>query len=84
MAEATLDRVTTRRQLLLGTRAMLAASAAAGLIAGWNLYSDLNSQRSPRRRRRKWKWGFLAALWAGLAYWSEHREPDAQRESSST
>ncbi|MET0283982.1 MAG: hypothetical protein ABW352_05915 [Polyangiales bacterium] len=82
MGEATLEQVTTRRQLLAGTRALLAVSSACALAAGWNLYGDLSSQRSPRRRRRKWKWSFLAVLWLGLAYWCEHRDSDDQRDSS--
>lgn len=77
-----LEGVTTRRQLLRGTRAMLAVAAVSVLVCGWNLQRDLSARRGPRARARKWKWGTLALLWLGLAWWSEHR--DDQRSSSST
>jgi hypothetical protein len=85
MAEAVdqLERETlTRRQLLRSTWALLAVGAVAVLFAGWNVYRDMTRDRSARGRRRKWKWGGLALLWFGLAYWSEHRDED-QRSSSS-
>jgi hypothetical protein len=76
-----LERTPTRRQLLTGTRAMLAVAAASALLAGWNVYRDAtNPRRGARSRRSKWKWGALVLLWLGLAYWSERR----QRSNSSS
>lgn len=68
----------SRRQLLVGTRVLLAVAAVSIGVCGWNIYRDVTRNRVPRARRRKWKWGTLATIWLSLAWWSERR----QRSSS--